>query len=296
MSKIGFIGLGHMGLPMAANLVKHGYEVIVFDIAQQALDEAVQLGAKAAKSAKEVALQVNILFTMVQTGDQIRKICLGEEGILNLLSPDSLYIDSSSIDAVVCREIHAAAAQKNIAMLDAPVSGGVAGAKAASLTIMVGGSEATFQRAQPILECLGKKIIHAGGPGNGQVAKICNNMILGISMIAVSEGFVLAQRLGLDPQKFFEIANSASGQCWSLSTYCPMPGVLENVPAANNFAPGFAANMMLKDLRLSQDAALHANAATPLGAEATALYTLFVNEGNAQLDFSAIIKLIAGKD
>ncbi len=296
MSKIGFIGLGHMGLPMAANLVKHGYEVIVFDIAQQALDEAVQLGAKAAKSAKEVALQVNLLFTMVQTGDQIRKICLGEEGILNLLSPDSLYIDSSSIDAVVCREIHAAAAQKNIAMLDAPVSGGVAGAKAASLTIMVGGSEATFQRAQPILECLGKKIIHAGGPGNGQVAKICNNMILGISMIAVSEGFVLAQRLGLDPQKFFEIANSASGQCWSLSTYCPMPGVLENVPAANNFAPGFAANMMLKDLRLSQDAALHANAATPLGAEATALYTLFVNEGNAQLDFSAIIKLIAGKD
>lgn len=296
MSKIGFIGLGHMGLPMAANLVKHGYEVIVFDIAQQTLDEAVQLGAKAAKSAKEVALQVNILFTMVQTGDQIRKICLGEEGILNLLSPDSLYIDSSSIDVVVCREIHAAAAQKNIAMLDAPVSGGVAGAKAASLTIMVGGSEATFQRAQPILECLGKKIIHAGGPGNGQVAKICNNMILGISMIAVSEGFVLAQRLGLDPQKFFEIANSASGQCWSLSTYCPMPGVLENVPAANNFAPGFAANMMLKDLRLSQDAALHANAATPLGAEATALYTLFVNEGNAQLDFSAIIKLIAGKD
>jgi 3-hydroxyisobutyrate dehydrogenase len=296
MSKIGFIGLGHMGLPMVANLVKQGYEVVVYDIAEQALKDATQFGATRAKSIKEVAQQVTTLFTMVQTGEQIRKICLSEDGILNSLPMNSLYIDSSSIDVMVCREIHETAAQKNIAMLDAPVSGGVAGAKAASLTIMVGGSEANFQRAKPILECVGKKIIHAGGAGNGQVAKICNNMILGISMIAVSEGFVLAKKLGLEPKKFFEIANNASGQCWSLSTYCPMPGVLENVPAANDFAPGFAANMMLKDLRLSQDAALRANAATPLGAEATALYTLFVNEGNAQLDFSGIIKLIAGND
>lgn len=292
MSRIGFIGLGHMGLPMVHNLLKGDHDLVVFDISKEAMTEAVNLGAKPTASPKEVAQNVDILVTMVQTGEQIRAVCLGKDGILNWLLPGSLYIDCSSIDVRTSREIHALADEKNIAMLDAPVSGGVAGAKAATLTIMVGGTETDFERSKPILQLLGKRVIHAGPAGNGQVAKICNNMILGISMIAVSEGFVLAKQLGLEPQKFFEIANNASAQCWSMSVYCPMPGVLDNVPSNNNFAPGFAASMMLKDLNLSQDAAAQAELETPLGAHATALYDKFVNEGNANLDFSGIIKLI----
>lgn len=295
MTKIGFIGLGHMGHPMVKNLLKHGYEVIVYDISDDAIQHAVENGAKKAHSATEIAQQVSVLFTMVQTGEQIKNLCLGEEGILNQLQAGSLYIDCSSIDVLTCRQIHEVAQSKNILMLDAPVSGGVAGAEAARLTIMAGGSEQAFLAAKPYLDCLGQKVIHTGTAGNGQVAKICNNMILGISMIAVSEGFVLAKKLGLDPKKFFEVANNASGQCWSMSKYCPMPGVIENVPSEKDFQPGFAASMMLKDLRLSQDAALHAKVTTPLGAEATALYNLFVNEGNADLDFSGIIKMISGE-
>lgn len=295
MSKIGFIGLGHMGLPMVQNLLHHRHTVCVYDISEKAVTAAAQLGALPIPSLKDLCGQVDILFTMLQTGEQVKSVCLGHDGILNSLHSSSLYIDSSSIDVITSRQIHQLAKEKNIAMLDAPVSGGVAGAQAATLTIMVGGTEEDFLRGKPILECLGKRVIHAGKAGNGQVAKICNNMILGVSMIAVSEAFVLANKLGLDSKKFFEISNNASGQCWSMSHYCPMPGVLENVPSNNDYKPGFTANMMLKDLRLSQEAALQANVTTPLGAEATALYSRFVGQDNAEIDFSGIIKLIAGE-
>jgi 3-hydroxyisobutyrate dehydrogenase len=296
MAEIGFIGLGHMGNPMVKNLIAHGHEVSVYDIAKSATEQAVALGAKNVSSPNELAKNTQIIITMLQTGEQVSSVCLGPRGIFNLLEEGDLYIDSSSIDVVTSRLLHEAAREKNIAMVDAPVSGGVAGAEAATLTFMVGGTEENFLTAKSILECMGKRIIYAGPDGNGQAAKICNNMILGISMIAVSEGFVLAKELGLDPKIFFEIANSASSQCWSMSHYCPMPGVLENVPSNNNFTPGFSAQMMLKDLRLSQDAALHANVPTPLGAEATALYNLFAKGGNADLDFSGIIKMIAGNN
>jgi 3-hydroxyisobutyrate dehydrogenase len=292
MTRIGFIGLGHMGNPMAKNLIHHGYDVIVYDIAPASIESLAGLGATAAANPLELANNADIIITMLQTGAQVTDICLGEEGIFNALGNNNLYIDSSSIDIVTSRQLHQIAREKNIAMVDAPVSGGVAGARAATLTFMVGGTEQHFLQAQPILQCMGKQIIHAGAAGNGQVAKICNNMILGISMIAVSEGFVLAKKLGLEPSTFFEIANNASSQCWSMSKYCPMPGVLDNVPSNNGYVPGFTASMMLKDLKLSQDAALHADVPTPLGAEATALYSLFVNEGYADLDFSGIIKML----
>ncbi|MBA2653525.1 MAG: 3-hydroxyisobutyrate dehydrogenase [Gammaproteobacteria bacterium] len=294
MANIGFIGLGHMGTPMVENLLQHKHTVRVFDLSEEAMAKAAALGALPMGSIKELVSNSTIIFTMLQTGEQVEQVALGEEGILTILSKEGLYIDSSSIDVVTSRKIHALAKQKKIAMIDAPVSGGVAGAKAATLTFMVGGEEENFLRAQSYLNCLGKKIIYAGPAGNGQAAKICNNMILGISMIAVSEGFLLAKKLGLDPKKFFDIASNASSQCWSMSQYCPMPGVLDNVPSSNEFTPGFTASMMLKDLKLSQEAAQYADASTPLGAEATALYSLFVEEGGASTDFSGIIKMLAG--
>lgn len=296
MAKIGFIGLGHMGRPMVKNLLDHGHNVYVYDVSAEAIDNSKQLGAEPSPSIKDLATNSEVVFTMLQTGEQVWNVCLGEDGLFKNLATNSLYIDSSSIDVVTSRKIHDAAKENKIAMVDAPVSGGVAGAQAGTLTFMVGGEEKDFLRAESFLACLGKKIIHAGSAGNGQAAKICNNMILGISMIAVSEGFVLAKKLGLEPKKFFEIATNASSQCWSMSQYCPMPGVLDNVPSSKDFVPGFAATMMLKDLRLSQEAAQHADAATPLGAEATALYSLFVKEGHGNMDFSGIIKLIGGDD
>jgi 3-hydroxyisobutyrate dehydrogenase len=292
MESIGFIGLGHMGSPMVQNLLNKGYEVFVYDISQSAADHLVALGAKAVSTIQELAKQVAVVFTMLQTGQQVSEVYTSEQGIFKALPPGHLCIDCSSIDVVTSRALHAIAQQQDIAMLDAPVSGGVAGAKAATLTFMVGGELENFERAKALLSCMGQKIIYAGPAGNGQAAKICNNMILGISMIAVSEGFILAKKLGLDPKKFYEIADNASGQCWSLTHYCPMPGVLENVPASNNFTPGFTAAMMLKDLRLSQAAALESATTTPLGAQASVLYSLFVNEGHADDDFSGIITML----
>jgi 3-hydroxyisobutyrate dehydrogenase len=294
MARLGFIGLGHMGNPMVKNLLQKGHEVIIFDVNQKAVDQLIPFGAKPAHSLQALAKNVDVIFTMLQTGEQVKQVYSGEKGIFNVLAKNHLCIDCSSIDVVSSRKLQEIANLNEIAMVDAPVSGGVAGAKAGTLTFMVGGEESNFLRAKPLLEALGQRIIYAGAAGNGQAAKICNNMILGISMIAVSEAFILAKKLGLDPKKFFDIANHASGQCWSLSQYCPMPGVLEHVPSSNQFSPGFAAAMMLKDLRLSQEAALDTNTTTPLGAQATTLYSLFVNEGHANMDFSGIIKMIAG--
>ena len=292
MTQIGFIGLGHMGQPMVCQLLQAGYSVKVYDVMPSAIQALVEQGAIATTSVMDVTENVDIVITMLQTGQQVKDLCLRANGIFTQLKEDSLYIDSSSIEITITRELHQLAESKGISMVDAPVSGGVAGAEAGTLTFMVGGTEKNFLHAQPILKKMGKKIIHAGGAGHGQAAKICNNLILGISMIAVCEGFTLAEKLGLDPEKFFEISSNASGQCWSMTSYCPVPGILEKVPANNDYQPGFMAKMMLKDLRLGQHAAEAVNASIPLAAEATELYTMFVNQGNGEVDFSGIIQMI----
>lgn len=294
MTNIGFVGLGHMGHPMAKNLVKAGFALAVYDVVPKAIDALVSEGAKAAASLAEVAQNADVVITMLQNGKQVKEVCLQENGIFANAKKDLLFIDSSSIEISICRELHTIAKSKSIAMVDAPVSGGVAGAETGGLTFMVGGSEADFNRANPILEKMGKKIIHAGADGLGQAAKICNNLILAISMIGTCEGFVLGEKLGLDPKKFFEISSSASGQCWSMTSYCPIPGIIEKAPSNNNYQPGFMAKMMLKDLRLAQDASEQIKSAIPLGAEAAELFAMFVNQGFGEMDFSGIVNMIKG--
>jgi 3-hydroxyisobutyrate dehydrogenase len=233
--------------------------------------------------------------TMLPAGAHVRSVYLGDGGIVGAAKPGALLIDCSTIDVETARAVATAVRDAGFDMVDAPVSGGVGGAAAATLTFMVGGTEAAFARAEPILSCMGKAVIHAGGSGTGQAAKICNNMILGISMIAVSEAFVLAERLGLDAQKLFDIASKSSGQCWSLTSYCPAPGPVPTSPANRGYVPGFAADMMLKDLKLAQQAAQGSGAATPLGAEAASLYAIFCNNGNGGKDFSGIINMLRGE-
>jgi 3-hydroxyisobutyrate dehydrogenase len=236
----------------------------------------------------------DVVITMLPSGKEVREVYLGPEGVLAGVSPGPLLIDCSTIDVETARVVADAAEDRGLAMLDAPVSGGVAGAQGASLTFMVGGTETAFERAQPVLAAMGKTIVHAGGPGNGQAAKICNNLILGVSMIAVSEAFVLAEKLGLAAQKLFDIAAKSSGQCWSLTSYCPVPGPVPNSPANRDYQAGFTAAMMLKDLRLARDAARNAGAVAPLGAGAAAIYERFVEEGGAAADFSGIIRFLRG--
>lgn len=279
---------------MAQNLLKAGFNVTVYDVVPAAIKELTTQGAVAAKSLADAAKNADVIITMLQTGQQVSDVCLQLEGLFANAKKNVLYIDSSSIEITTTKELHKIAESKSIAMLDAPVSGGVAGAKAATLTFMVGGSEKNFLQAKLLLEKMGKKIVHAGSAGHGQAAKICNNLILGISMIAVSEGFSLGRKLGLDPKKFFEISSNASGQCWSMTSYCPVPGLVEQAPSNNDYKAGFMAKMMLKDLRLGQHAAESVGASIPLGAEASELYSFFVNQGNGEVDFSGIIKMIAG--
>lgn len=294
MTTIGFIGLGHMGSPMANNLLKNNQAIFVFDINQQAVNALVKEGAKAVSSLKELCNKTNVIITMLPTGLDVERVYSSDDGILQYAKPGTLLIDSSTISVKEARALQQKAAAHGISMVDAPVSGGVAAASAATLTFMVGGEENDFEKAKPILSYMGKAVIHAGPIGNGQAAKICNNMILGVSMIAISEAFCLGKKLGLDPKKLFEISSQSSGQCWSMTSYCPVSGILPNVPSNKKFEPGFTAAMMLKDLRISQQTAQEVGAATPLGAEATALYTLFNNLDNSAIDFSGIIQLIEG--
>ena len=294
MADLGFIGLGNMGGPMAKNLVAAGYAVKGFDVVAQSVATARENGIEAAASAREAATDVPVVITMLPAGQHVREVLTGEDGIIAAADPGALLIDCSTIDVTTARAVHGAAEEAGLMMLDAPVSGGVAGADAGTLTFMVGGAPAAFDKGKPLFEVMGRAIVHAGGPGNGQVAKVCNNMILGISMIAVAEAFNLGQKLGLEPQKLFDISSNASGSCWAMLNHNPMPGLVETSAANRDYRPGFATGMMHKDLKLSQEAAAAAGVATPLGAEATALYTMFVNAGNAGLDYSAIIKLIRG--
>lgn len=290
--KIGFIGLGHMGRPMASNLKKAGFDLWVYDLMPGPVKALEAEGARVGRSVLELAREVDAVITMLQTDDQVSKVCGGGEGVFAHLRPGALYLDCSTISVMGSRALHQEAKARRIDMVDAPVSGGVMGAKAGTLTFMVGGEPHAFERARPLLEKMGKNIIHAGQAGNGQVAKACNNMILGISMIAVSEGFSLAESLGLDAKTFFKIASTASGQCWSMTSYCPVPGLVESAPSNRDYQPGFTAAMMLKDLKLSQEAAQSTAQVTPLGEAAMQLYAQFVGQGHGELDFSGIIKML----
>jgi 3-hydroxyisobutyrate dehydrogenase len=292
MARIGFIGLGNMGAPMAANLAKAGHRVIGFDIVAARAAALEAAGGRVAATMSEAAASGEIVITMLPAGPEVRSVYFGDDGVLVHARPGALLIDCSTIDVETARAVAAAAAEARFAMLDAPVSGGVTGAETASLTFMVGGPAEAFERAQPILAAMGRTIVHAGAAGTGQAAKICNNMILGVSMIAVCEAFSLAERLGLAAQTLFDVSGKSSGQCWALTSYCPVAGPVPASPANRGYAPGFTAAMMLKDLRLAQQAAGATAAPTPLGAAAANLFQLFVDEGAGSLDFSAIYRFL----
>jgi 3-hydroxyisobutyrate dehydrogenase len=292
MARIAFIGLGNMGNPMAANLVKAGHEVVGFDLVAENLKKAAEGGVKTASDAASAVGDADVVVTMLPAGKHVLSV-YGD--IAAKAKAGTLFIDSSTIDVDSARKAHQIAAEAGMLSIDAPVSGGVGGAEAGTLTFMAGGSADAFAKAEPILEPMAGKVVHCGDGGSGQAAKICNNMILGISMIGVGEAFVLAEKLGLSHQALFDVASTSSGQCWSLTTYCPVPGPVPNSPANRDYKPGFAAGLMLKDLRLAQEAAQSAGASTPLGAEAAQLYGLFNAFGNADRDFSGIIEFLRGK-
>ena len=293
MATIGFIGLGNMGLPMAGNLVKKGHLVKGFDLVGANVEKAVARGVTMAGSAGEAAKGVEAVVTMLPAGKDTLAVWGG--GLLAAAAPGTLIVDSSTIDVASARRAHKLAGEARTLSLDAPVSGGVGGAEAGTLTFMAGGTKAAFEKAKPILEAMGKRIVHCGEAGAGQAAKICNNMMLGISMIGVSEAFVLAEKLGLSHQALFDVASTSSGQCWSLTSYCPVPGPVPAAPSNNNYKPGFASALMLKDLKLAQEAASAAGATTPLGAAAAQLYGLHNAWGEGGTDFSGIIHLIRGR-
>ncbi len=291
MSTIAFIGLGNMGLGMASNLAKAGHDVRALDINADALAKAVAAGCVQADNAKDAVASADIVVTMLPAGKHVELVYAD---VMKHASEGSLFIDCSTIDVDTARKVISEAESAGFEMIDAPVSGGVAGATAGTLTFMCGGADAAFARAKPVLDIMGKNVFHAGGAGNGQVAKIANNMLLGIHMIGTCEAFNLAEKLGLDAQTFYDISSTASGQNWSMTNYCPAPGPVESAPSNRGYQPGFAAAMMLKDLRLAQDAAQSARAVTPLGAQAMALYGLMEASGDDSLDFSGIMKLIDG--
>jgi len=291
MTKIAFIGLGNMGNPMAANLVKAGHEVRGFDLLAENLARAEKNGVTGAANAGEVIKGADVVITMLPEGRHVLSVY---EDIMPGARAGTLFIDSSTIDVASARKAHKMAGEHGHLSIDAPVSGGVVGAEAGSLTFMAGGTAEAFAKAEPILQPMAGRIVHCGEGGAGQAAKICNNMILGVSMIAVGEAFVLAEKLGLSHQALFDVASTSSGQCWSLTTYCPVPGPVPASPANRNYQPGFAASLMLKDLRLAQEAALAAGAVTPLGAEAAQIYALFDAMGQSGQDFSGIINFLRG--
>ncbi|WAX92905.1 3-hydroxyisobutyrate dehydrogenase [Aminobacter sp. NyZ550] len=291
MTTIAFIGLGNMGNPMAANLVKAGHAVLGFDLMPEHLETARNNGVTVMANAAAAAKDADVVITMLPAGKHVLTVY---EDIVPKLKKGALLIDSSTIDVDSARKAHAIAASNGLLSVDAPVSGGTGGAAAGTLTFMAGGAQAAFDVAEPVLKPMAGRIVHCGDAGAGQAAKICNNMILGISMIGVAEAFVLAEKLGLSHQALFDVASTSSGQCWSLTSYCPVPGPVPNSPANRDYQPGFAAALMLKDLKLSQEAAQQAGAVTPLGAEATQLYALFTALGNGGTDFSGIIRFLRG--
>jgi 3-hydroxyisobutyrate dehydrogenase len=289
MATIAFIGLGNMGGPMTANLVKAGHKVIAFDLLEASRHQAKADGAAITESAAAAVKGAEVVITMLPAGKHVMSVW-GD--VIPSIAKGALIVDCSTIDVESSMQAHALAAKHDIASVDAPVSGGTGGAKGATLTFMCGGSEKAFAAAKPVLEAMGKKIVHCGGAGTGQAAKICNNMILAISMIGVGEAFVLAEKLGLSHQALFDVASTSSGQCWALTSYCPVPGPVPTSPANNEYKPGFAAALMLKDVRLSQEAAKASGAVTPLGAHAESIYETFNKSGHGDVDFSGIVHQI----
>lgn len=293
MATIAFIGVGNMGGGMAVNLVKAGHRVVAFDLLPANLEKVVAEGCEEAESAAAAVAEVDAVVSMLPAGSHVRKVY--EDEIFLAAEPGTVMMDCSTIDVATAREVVEAATAKGFVMVDAPVSGGVAAASAGTLTFMVGGTEKAFRAAEPYLARMGKAVIHAGDAGAGQAAKICNNMLLAISMIGTCEAFNLAEKLGLDPERFFEISSKASGQCWSMTSYCPVPGPVPSAPSNRNYEGGFATALMLKDLRLAMEAAQKVSAPTPLGAEAESLYAIFSGLGGAGKDFSAIIRMLSGE-
>ncbi|EJM88709.1 3-hydroxyisobutyrate dehydrogenase [Pseudomonas sp. GM74] len=293
---IGFLGLGNMGGPMARNLLKAGHSLTVFDPFPQAVTALVEAGASAADSPAAVAkARVEVIITMLPTADHVKQVYRGKDGLLANIGPGVLLIDSSTIDPLSTREVAKYALAQGNPMLDAPVSGGTGGAVAGTLTFMVGGPDSVFDQALPILSAMGKNIVHCGAAGNGQVAKIANNMLLGISMVGVAEAMALGVALGMDAKVLAGIINTSSGRCWSSEVNNPFPGVLENAPASRGYSGGFGSDLMLKDLGLATEAARHARQPVALGAVAQQLYQTFSLQGNGGLDFSAIINLFRGE-
>jgi 3-hydroxyisobutyrate dehydrogenase len=287
MATIAFIGLGNMGGPMAANLAKAGQKVVAFDLVAASRDQAKRDGATIAESAVASVKGADVVVTMLPAGKHVVSVW---NEVVPAMTKGTLIIDCSTIDVESSKQAHALAAKHGVGSVDAPVSGGTGGAKAATLTFMCGGDEKSFAAAKPVLEKMGKKIVHCGGAGAGQGVKICNNMILAISMIGVSEGFSLAEKLGLSHQALFDVVSTSSGQCWALTSYCPVPGPVPASPANNNYKPGFATALMVKDLTLAQDTAKASGAATPLGKHAQEMYKAFDAAGNGGVDFSGIIR------
>ncbi|NKX54727.1 3-hydroxyisobutyrate dehydrogenase [Arthrobacter mobilis] len=294
-TRIAFIGLGHMGGPMAANLVKAGYQVTGFDVVPAANEAARQNGVETAGSAEAAAAGAAVVITMLQTGRQVLDVYSGRDGsggALAAAAPGTLFLECSTIAVEDAKQAHQAAETAGQRCLDAPVSGGVVGAVAGTLTFMAGGTEADFAQAEPILQAMGKRIVHCGAAGAGQAAKVCNNLILGVSMIAVCEAFVLGEKLGLEHQTLFDVASNASGQCWALTTNCPVPGPVPASPANRDYQPGFAGALMAKDLGLALQALQATGVTAELGSRAAEIYRRFAEEGGADKDFSAIINQI----
>jgi 3-hydroxyisobutyrate dehydrogenase len=296
MATIGFIGLGNMGAPMAANLVKAGHAVTGYDLVPAGIDALIAAGGKGAASAAEAARGADVVITMLPAGEHVREVWLNQGGLIEAVArARPLLIDCSTIDVDSARAVTAAAAAAGLAMLDAPVSGGTVGAQNATLTFMVGGTEEAFARGEPILAAMGKNIFHAGGPGAGQAVKICNNMMLAINMVGVCEGFLLAERLGLDWNRLHQICSTASSNSWALATYCPAPGPVPTAPSSRDYAPGFMTKLMVKDVKLSQLAAEATGSPTPLGAMALTFYEEAAAAGDAAKDFSVVFRWLAGQ-
>jgi len=295
MARIGFIGVGNMGGPMSANLSKAQHQVRAFDLSPEAVAAAEAAGATAAPTVAEAVKDAEIVVTMLPAGAHVREVYMGEDGIFANAPKGTLFIDSSTIDVATSRDVAAAAKAAGFAMLDAPVSGGTGGAEGGTLTFMVGGDADAFESGAKAFDAMGKTIVHCGIAGAGQAVKACNNMMLAISMIGVAEGFNLADALGIDRQIVYNVCSTATASSWALNTYCPVPGPAPASPANRDYQAGFTADMMLKDLRLAQDAAQKAGVSTPLGSEAQALYALFSNMGNGAQDFSGIIEMLRGK-
>lgn len=291
MANIAFIGLGNMGGPMAINLVKAGHRVCVFDLVEAAMDAVVEAGASKASSALQALAAADTVITMLPAGKHVAGLYLGEEGLVAKANDGTLLLDCSTIDADTARQVGAAAAERGLEMLDAPVSGGVKAAKAGTLAFMCGGSVAGFERGKKVLEDMGKNIFHAGEHGAGQIAKICNNMLLAVHMVGTAEALQLGANNGLDPKVLSEIMLNSSGKNWSLENYNPYPGVMEGAPASNDYQPGFMVQLMLKDLGLAMENSLVTQSAVPMGALARSLYASFSGKGNAQRDFSAILEM-----